>query len=57
MTATNMVNACRLAWDGTGPDDQKALITALVPAEQFHRSTTEYLKRARHQFPGKPRRP
>ncbi|MGX8910199.1 hypothetical protein ACR820_34045 [Streptomyces netropsis] len=50
MTAANMINARRLAWHGTGPDDHQAFATALGSAEQFGRSTMEELARVRHQF-------
>lgn len=50
MTAANLINARRLARHGVGPDDQRALTTALRSAVQFHRSATENLERARHQL-------
>ncbi|MEU6463631.1 hypothetical protein [Streptomyces sp. NPDC046976] len=50
MTAANMINARRLAWHGTGPDDQQALVAALRSADQFSQSTVEDLEQARHQF-------
>ncbi|MFE3881836.1 hypothetical protein ACFXPQ_02735 [Streptomyces lydicus] len=55
MTAANMINARRLAWHGSGPADQQALITALRSADQFSRSTLEDLEQARHQFTPEPR--
>lgn len=57
MTAANMINARRLAWHGASPEDQRALNTALKSAEQFHRSTTENVKRASRQYTRGPRRP
>lgn len=55
MTAANMINARRLAWHGSGPADQQALVTALRSADQFSRSTLEDLEQARDQFAPEPR--
>ncbi|MFD8340205.1 hypothetical protein ACFV42_47660 [Streptomyces solisilvae] len=50
MTATNELNAYRLARHGTYPAARRALAVALRFADEISRSTTEALGRTHHQL-------